>query len=193
MDEQLRGLKCCTDADSGPSVVSKLCQEPAETVLEVLPPRVWTSEHVHLFFEQKLGTANASFDVMIKMAIDELEELQGVADKICKGSASKEAQQVALEWKQRSLQMLAQRRTRDLKVQPKKSLQANLPNNLQIPTRSKSQRRQHNLRAPRQRTTMKLLRSQVLLKIDDPEACNARRWRCNEAYSTDEALQIPHE
>eukprot|EP00439_Symbiodinium_sp_Y106_P041130 s1407_g5.t1 len=85
--------------------------------------------------------------------------------------------------------MLIQRRTRNVKVLPKPSLQANLPSHLQIPTRSKSlhptrskpKRRQQNLRAPRQRTMMKLLRSQVLLlKIDDPEACNARRWHSNE-------------
>ena len=97
MDKEL-AAECCADAGSAPSVVSKLRQEPPETVLDVLHPRSWASEHVHLFFEQKLGTPSASFDVMINMAIEELEELQGVADKISKGSESKEAQQAALEW-----------------------------------------------------------------------------------------------
>ena len=94
-------------AASGPSGVAKLMQEPAETVLDMLPARSWSAEHVHLFFNQKLGAPDESFDAMLKMDLSELEDLQGVADKISKGSDSGEAQKVALEWSVRIANVIA--------------------------------------------------------------------------------------
>eukprot|EP00931_Biecheleriopsis_adriatica_P004735 TRINITY_DN106364_c0_g1_i1.p1 TRINITY_DN106364_c0_g1~~TRINITY_DN106364_c0_g1_i1.p1 ORF type:complete len:110 (-),score=29.93 TRINITY_DN106364_c0_g1_i1:274-603(-) len=109
MDEEFFGQGMGTaDAESRPSEVAKSTQalDTAEMTDE-LPTCSWPPERIQSFFEKRIGHADTCFKAMLDMDVSELEDLQGIADSIKKGCASKEAQSVALEWSVRIANVIA--------------------------------------------------------------------------------------
>ena len=71
---------------------------------EVVPPPTTTNPlqmsaaEVDAFFVARLGPFEAAYDVMCKMPLDELEDLQGIADDVRAGGLDEAAQQKGLDW-----------------------------------------------------------------------------------------------
>jgi len=83
-------------------------KEPPETATLVPPsdsaaspqqsPLQMNAAEVEDFFRARLGPPETSHKLMQDMSIEDLEDLQGIADDVSKGGNGKEAQLKGLEW-----------------------------------------------------------------------------------------------
>ena len=57
-----------------------------------------SADEVQAYFTARLGPPEKAFDMMMKLDLDELEEIQGIADDVRAGGLDDAAQQRGLEW-----------------------------------------------------------------------------------------------
>jgi len=75
----------------------EVVQRPAQPASSSNPLQM-SAAKVDAFFIARLGTFDEAYDVMCKMPLEDLEDLQGTADDIWKGGLDDGAQQKGLEW-----------------------------------------------------------------------------------------------
>ena len=85
----------------GFEIVAPPSQQPPPQQQQPPPqksPTAMTAAEVEAYFVAQLGTREEAFDVMRTKSIDELEDIQGVADDVRAGGLDDAAQQVGLDW-----------------------------------------------------------------------------------------------
>mmetsp|Transcript_70619 Transcript_70619/g.139973 ORF Transcript_70619/g.139973 Transcript_70619/m.139973 type:complete len:131 (-) Transcript_70619:391-783(-) len=80
-----------------PSDGFEVVAPPSTTPVNSDPLKMSAAE-VDLFFIARVGPFDQAYDVMCKMQLDELEDLQGIADNIRAGGLDDGAQQRGLSW-----------------------------------------------------------------------------------------------
>jgi len=81
-----------------PSEGFEVVPPPTTQPLSVTNPVKMSAADVDAFFIARLGPFDQAYDVMCKMQIDELEDLQGIADDVRAGGVDDAAQQKGLDW-----------------------------------------------------------------------------------------------
>ena len=69
---------------------------PAST--QAKEPIQMTADEVHAFFTSRIGAPDEAYDAMCNMDLNDLEELQGIADDIFRAGVDDAAQQKGLDW-----------------------------------------------------------------------------------------------